>query len=379
MRELAYLARHPDSGVPTTFVPTRLVMGHTASAGVFCCLSAETALILAAQGIRCTIWLDDLCCGADDEATAVADFVKVQVLLAALGWEVNPAKSTSPSQHATYLGLQINTDTGTVSLDAARRAEFRALIKPLLASADRGKPVKTRDVQRVAGKLNWASRAVVGSKAFTVAIGTAGRRAMPTTRLSHWAVADLRWWSTAGCSEGMGTRAWMRGESIKFASFTSDASGTRNYGGHTANDFVYGQYSEAEMPLSVDYKELVATLRCLQHWTGIKRGDGAPPASPDFAPWRDMVVLIGTDSAVNCFRLNNGKAGPAEAAHVIPVLREVHACCHAARVQMIAVHCPRKLNTLSDRLAAAPSYRAAEATFRRRVWLDGVLSAAPEA
>ena len=340
---LAFVQFH--RGRRRAFVPLSASMGHTASAGAFCVLTAESLKILRAAGVPCSVYMDDFICAGATREECQQHLDTMLAVLRRLGWRVSTDKIVPPSQCAPWLGYILDTAAGTISLSATRRTELRALAAECLRKA---RACDTRKLETLVGKLTWAARVVPGGKAFVVAIGAMARLKRPRVTLSPAAVADLRWWMAHGCRpDWNGVRAWYQGEHILHAAFMSDASGDIGYGAHTATEHLWGAWTTEQRARSVMWKELWAVTQAVKTWG---------------PRWRGHTVIIGSDSSGNCYRINSGRAGAADSG-LIHLLRELNHTAHHLDVQLLAVHVPREFNNTADLLSKCRTRRAAAATF----------------
>ena len=75
-----------------------------------------------------------------------------------LGFEISPGKVVHPCQQLTFLGIQIDTVVLELSLPHEKLTETKLLLSEFLGHRRATK----RQLQQLAGKLNWASRVVYG-------------------------------------------------------------------------------------------------------------------------------------------------------------------------------------------------------------------------
>ena len=181
-------------------------------------------------------------------ATKAACQTNLDALIAVLnevGFAVAPEKVVQPTQLCPWLGFVIDLSTSRVVVSKARFARLRAEARWCLEHASR---CPTARLATIAGRLSHAAQAVVGSRAFLVALHSMAAVDRPVVSLSAAARDDLSWWMTESIDHN-GVRAWMRGGSphpgLPFLSFFSDASGVDGFGAHTASECVVGSYGDA--------------------------------------------------------------------------------------------------------------------------------------
>jgi hypothetical protein len=109
--------RFQGDGSDTVLVDTRLPFGARASCEVFNRLSAAIRRRMLCQGFRATVnFLDDWAvAGATLEAVERA-FNYLVSLLKCLGFTINQGKTTAPCQRLVFLGVEVDTREGTMSL-----------------------------------------------------------------------------------------------------------------------------------------------------------------------------------------------------------------------------------------------------------------------
>ena len=83
-------------------------------------------------------------------------------LLQELGFTISQHKLVPPMQWLTFLGAQLDTASCTMTLPAEKLAEFQAIVCNFLNKHHATK----NQLQRLAGKLNWACRVVYGGRTF---------------------------------------------------------------------------------------------------------------------------------------------------------------------------------------------------------------------
>ena len=341
------------------FRPTRMSFGAHASSAVFCMLSAESRLILAAHGIEATVWVDDWFFAHPTKTGCETAFKLGLQVLRGLGWTFNESKLVHATQQVPWLGWIVDLQRQRLVVPETKRARIMTLVQQCLQQRQQ---CPTALLATTFGLISWACWGVQAGRAFTVAIGIAASRKSRHTRLSPLAVDDLEFWAR-------NQRQWsgsplMLGDRIKTSAFLSDASGDVGYGAHTGSWFIHGIWRRDQLDESVPYKELYAVKRMLQAMVGYRPGDGS--RSTPAPATRRSVVFVGTDAAGNCFRLNSGRAGRVNS-RALATLRQIHELTFQHRISLIALHIPRDCNLLADELSKAESHVCAHHVFARRV------------
>jgi hypothetical protein len=160
----------------------------------------------------------------------------LHALLNSLGLVVNEKKCLGPSRKLVFLGVLIDCVDRTLSLLADKLEECKELIKKWLVK----KRATKLDVQRLAGKLNWAARVVRGGRTFLRRILDLLTRYNETHHHIHvnaMAQQDITWWSV-GLEQFHGQCKFACDESMPSYAFASDAC-LEGGGAHFLNDWMY--------------------------------------------------------------------------------------------------------------------------------------------
>ena len=110
------------------------------------------------QGI--IVFLDDFLIVSPPQAECELVFTTLRELLLDLGFQISPSKVVPPCQQLTFLGIVSDTCAMELSLPQSKLEETRLLINTFLAR----KRATKRQLQQLAGKLNWARRVVHGGR-----------------------------------------------------------------------------------------------------------------------------------------------------------------------------------------------------------------------
>ena len=180
--------------VPTYFIDTRLPFGGRRAPGIFHRLTQSVRRMMLRLGfLGIVVYLDDfLIVDRTREECQQASDALFQLLLD-LGFQVSPTKLVPPCQQLTFLGVQINTVTLELSLPQKKLEEMKAVV----ASFVNHKRATKRQLQQLAGKLNWACRVVYGGRTFLCRILNC-MNAMLSNRAKYYLTPEFRkdvfWW-----------------------------------------------------------------------------------------------------------------------------------------------------------------------------------------
>lgn len=186
----------------TTYIDVRLMMGAAASGdSMSAAISVVRDLLASRHGTFTECYVDDVMFVLWED-TAEAQLATARALWESLGWRLNMTKHAlegAPTTSKVFLGLLVNTETNTVSVDDKRRAKLLEEIESWLA----GEVVLTpRHFARLSGRLAFVSAVVPFGKTFCRSLYS---RSSPeslrwladkhTPRVLHRHVrADLEWW-----------------------------------------------------------------------------------------------------------------------------------------------------------------------------------------
>ncbi len=297
-------------------------------------------LIRAKFSLGVTVYLDDLLLWGSYQDLLEARVALLDYLMD-LGMVVSVDKSVLiPSQQVTYLGVIIDSERMTMRLTADKQAEYRQLCARTL----RDKHHLRRDLQRLAGKLLFARfavgpRALVRLRELQVAISSAtGPRLKPKESIEsqkQWdrVRTDLKWWQ----------EMWFRRVEYSFeppqvmTRMETDASDAA-FGAvlfTPGGPLTYqGYFSEAQTPLHINIKELLAIVFALRHFEQQIRGR--------------TVLLAGDNTTSLAWVARNSTHAPARSRAEV---RAIHDWMAARGVRLRTKHIPGRYNTTADGLS----------------------------
>ena len=147
----------------TYLMDTRLPFGGRSAPGIFHRLTQAIRRMMIRRGYgHLVVYLDDfLIIGRTfDECQKAYD--TLMNLLIQLGFEISLNKLVTPCQKLTFLGVEINSVAMTLSLPESKLDDLRSSIDEFRTR----KRATKRQLQRLAGKLNWACKVVYGGRTF---------------------------------------------------------------------------------------------------------------------------------------------------------------------------------------------------------------------
>ena len=114
-------------------------------------------------------------------------------LLRDLGFQISWKKVTDPTTRLVFLGITIDTIKGTLELDKGKLLDLKSYLNDFVGRVRASK----LQLQKLAGKLNWACQAVRGGRTFLRRIIdnlSSLQRTHHKLRLSKAFHLDIQWW-----------------------------------------------------------------------------------------------------------------------------------------------------------------------------------------
>lgn len=178
---------------PTYMVDTRLPFGARRSPYVFNELTQAVVRIMAAYGRTTVAYLDDFLVIEDDETKCQETLNCLLKVLRFLGFSINYHKVVGPTRCITFLGIKLNTLSMTISLPKEKIDDLYKLLR----STEKRIKLTKRDLQVLAGKLNFATQCIYGGSFFLRRIHdeiARLRRPWHKVRVNTDILEDVRWW-----------------------------------------------------------------------------------------------------------------------------------------------------------------------------------------
>ncbi len=249
-------------------------------------------------------------------------------LLLQLGFELNYKKLVAPTTRLVFLGIQFDTESCEISLPQEKLTDIISVTGSFL---DRTRATK-RQLQSLAGKLNFAAKVVRGGRTFLRRILNCImrlRRPHHKAKITAAAKADIQWWNS-----------FLRGfngvasfvDDVNIVPILTDACNVGG-GGFCHGDFVYFTW-EADMPavnpLPINYKETVSAAHAVTRW------------APHF-PNRALYVYTDNQCAASIINKCASKSDV-----VMTVLREMFWTVAKANCTVKALYMPGEKHVLAD-------------------------------
>lgn len=251
---------------PTFLMDGKLPFGARKSPAIYNRITQAIQRMMRKRGFKVCAYLDDFICCAEDKLSCTLAFNSLIALLRQLGLRINWKKVVDPCQCLTYLGLEIDTVKGTLKLDKQKAIHIQEDLNEYLTK----KRLSKRQLQSLAGKLNWAAHVHPWGKAFMASFfHSIGLLVKPHHKflVNSTMIKDMHWW-LACLSQDLHIRnIWdFRAQVI----ITTDSSSV-GAGAFCLNDgdICYTNWILDKPELAnahINIKELATVLFCLVRW-----------------------------------------------------------------------------------------------------------------
>ena len=320
-----------DDDATSFLYDTRLPFGARRSPGIFHRITQAVRRALIRQGFPpMVVYVDDfliIAPTADLCATALQTLITT---LRSLGFMIAWDKVVDPTQRLTFLGIEIDTRCGTLSLNADKTARLVELLKRHL----KRKRLSRKQLQSLAGRLTWAAavlpwgRLHVRSLFDQIACLHGDNHKILVSLIAE----DLQWWLVFLHNPSYRHFIWDRRPEVKISCDASQAAG----GAFCLNDWFFTAWS-ADLPSiaseHINIKELAIAIAAVFRWADALR---------------NKQIVIVTDNAATQAILNKGTS-PAPAA--AGLLRLLSALIVQLGSSISAVHIPGCLNHIPDAIS----------------------------
>ena len=317
---------------PTYMIDKRLPFGSRLAPGVFHRLTQAVRGMMATRGFKnLVVYLDDFLLLENSKERCLQGQSILIGLLRRLGFAIAWDKIVCPSQNVVFLGVEIDSTAGTFTLPDNKVREFRALIDTALQC----KRWSLRLLQRLAGKLNWASSVVRGGRVYLRRILDLMRPLKHNRhklRASSGMLADLRWWRKF-LVRFNGKRVIFRPRRTFVAAVDACTTG----GGIVfQDDWQYINWGQDFPYLSschINVKETAASLLALKRWAPL---------------WSDSQVVIWSDNQTAVACINKGSSKSSE---IMALLREIFWLTELYNIRLSCRYLRGSWNCLADSIS----------------------------
>ncbi|XP_076116596.1 uncharacterized protein LOC143084063 [Mytilus galloprovincialis] len=317
----------PD-GQTHTFIDKKLPFGSKLAPGIFHRLSQAIRRMMSRRGFTVIAYLDDFfICECTKQRCALGLRVLID-LLRKLGFAISWSKVFDPCQKLVFLGVEIDSTTLELRLHLTKLEQLRAE----LAEFKQRKHVSKKQLQSLAGKLNWASSVVHGGRVFLRRIIdgiTKLKHDWHKMRLGGDILHDIHLWYNF-MSTFNGKSLLLNTDPV--TSVYTDACKT-GAGGIFGTDWFYVNWKE-DFPfaqsLHINEQEAFAVALAAKRWAKC---------------WQNRHVFIFCDnsSTVSCINKCTSKNKL-----LMTFLRELFWLSASYNFHLVAIHLPGKENDMAD-------------------------------
>ena len=311
---------------------TRLPFGACRGCSIFHRLSQAVKRMMIRRGyLDIVVYLDDFLVIADTYVKCCeAQQVLIQ-LLGSLGFFVSWHKVYGPSTKLTFLGIEIDTMNCCLRLDDEK---LKKINNKLCEFQYKVRATK-RQLQSLAGLLNWACQAVRGGRFFLrrvldmVNLLKSGNH---KAKLGYAFKSDITWWRRymIKCNGVVYYHAFDTNIVVH-----TDACNVGG-GAFSQGDWFYRNWS-VDIPqasnLHINYKEVLAVTQAVEQWCH---------------RWTNANVVIMTDNTVTKAVINKGTC---KSPLVMKHLRRLFWEMELYNFKLHAVHIPGCINFLPDAIS----------------------------
>lgn len=254
-----------SDGTETYFYDAKLPFGARAAPTIFHRLSQSVKRMMSRRGFDLMVAFQDdfLIIGRTYKECLQAWLVLINLLLK-LGLDINYNKLVAPCTRLVFLGIQIDTESCEIALPEDKLQD----IKHVIASFRQKRRASKRQLQSLAGKLNFAAKVVRGGRTFLRRILNCIarlRRPHHKAKIAVEVQKDIHWWSSF-MDQYNGVAAFI--DTINIAPILTDACSFAG-GGFCNGDFMYTVW-ETDMStvssLPINYKETISAALAVIRW-----------------------------------------------------------------------------------------------------------------
>lgn len=243
----------------------KLPFGARASPTIFHRISQAVKRMLQRRGYDLVVaYQDDFLVIGETYEQCLEVWLELINLLLKLGFEINFKKLAAPSTCVTFLGIQLDSQSCELTLPADKLRKIRDNVGSFVHM----KRASKRQLQSLAGSLNFAAKVVRGGRVFLRRILNSIqqlKRPNHKVRLDGAVRADILWWH-AYLQEFNGVAAFMDERPI--TPILTDAC--RVSGGAFCNgDFMYVNWTKDHPEIAgahINYKEAMMAVLGIHRW-----------------------------------------------------------------------------------------------------------------
>ena len=146
----------------TYMYDNRLPFGAKLSSSSFHIISQSIRRMMESRGIKVVAYLDDFLIVSNSKIECSTALATLIALLRSLGFSIAYEKTIGPCQRLTFLGIELNSVSLTMSLPEEKVVSFLSTLRAFRAQ----KRASCRQLQHLAGKLSWAANVIRGGRIY---------------------------------------------------------------------------------------------------------------------------------------------------------------------------------------------------------------------
>ena len=332
-----------------------LCFGCSSSPGIFTRLSDAIRRIMKRFGYKLILnYIDDyIVFGKTREECLNAQHFLISLLIK-LGFAISWHKVVGPVQSIVWLGLTLDSISMSISMPNDKVSELKNLLQDFLVK----KKAKKRELQRLGGKLAFASTVVKAGRTFSrrvIDLVNSVKYNHYYIRLNNEFRKDVEMWLSFLLDNFNGSAKLLKNVPINVNEFGTDSSFS-GYGCYYNGDWLAGSFQGLQRPLvpvnidvsdnwvnydahdsiksNINALELIPVLQATRKWGKL---------------WRNHKVIVNTDNLSTFYYVNKGtcKSSPI----VMSMLRELALISAVNNFHLVARHVPGCNNVIADCLS----------------------------
>ena len=316
----------------TYLMDTRLPFGGKSAPGIFHRLTQAVRRMMARRGFTMVVvYLDDFLVIGKSHSECQTAYNVLCELLVSLGFQLSSSKVVPPCQCLTFLGVQFDTICLSLSLPVKKLTDLRAVITTFLQRTRASK----RQLQQLAGRLNWACKVVYGGRTFlrrVLDLMNTMPHSASKCRLTLAFHRDMEWWNNF-LDTFNGKCDFLDSRPITDLQTDACASGL---GAFFKGDWFYSNLLVDAQPLAhlhINFKEALCVVFAAQRWA---------------SSWCNKTVFVYCDNTAAVAMINKGSTrNPV----MMTYLRHLFWLSATYNFRVRAVHIAGKLNTTADHVS----------------------------
>ena len=243
-----------------------------------------------------------------------------------LGLVFQDSKTVWPTTQIEFLGLELDS----VAMEARLPPDKLVFLKTLLQDWSTKRLVRLREVQELAGFLQFVSQVIPCSRSFLrriIDFSMKFRSPFQKLHVAKGVKADISWWQTF-CSPWNGVH--LLKPSVPSVTVHTDASGRKGIGGVCNNEWFSSRVPRRYRSRDIQFKEAFAILHAILRW-----GD----------TWANHHLTIYCDNEAVVAWLTSGTCRSSQS---MPIVRMISMMAACLQFSYSCVWIPTKENSLAD-------------------------------